>query len=83
MNDYADSSHQLEQLLHKKEIQKADQLLLDIIGITANIGAKPLYQIATDLKYALQDTSEQSYMTLLEQYTIHLKNLLNDIKTYK
>ena len=82
VTDYGDSSMKLEKLLRNGELESADRLLLDIVGVTANIGADPLHKIATDLKAALEDTTEKSYITLLEQYNIHLKHLLDDIKNY-
>ena len=82
VQDYKNSSHELEQLLEKGAVEEADKLLLDIIGVTANIGADPLHNASTDLKSSLKDTSEKSYIALLEQYSIHLKHLLSDIKNY-
>jgi len=80
---YAHSDEQLSKLLHAHKVQEADKLLLDIIGITANIGAEPLHLIANDIKSALHDTDEKSYLTLAEQYEIHLLNLVEDIQAYK
>ena len=62
---------------------QADKILLDIIGITANIGADGLQDIAQNLKEALQNTHEKSYLTIIQNYKIHLKQLLNDIEEYK
>ena len=83
VQNYADSSQRIEKLLHNGELEHVDRILLDIIGITANIGADPLHKIAQDFKVALHDTNEKSYLTIMEQYNIHLKQLLFDIKEYK
>jgi len=80
---YANSHEHLSELLHTHKIQEADKLLLDIIGITANIGAEPLHLIANDIKSALHDTDEKSYLTLADQYETHLQNLIKDIKEYQ
>ena len=80
---YEHSTQNLGDLLLKDQIKEADKLLLDIIGITANIGADPLNKIAHEIKGALSDTQEKSYLTLIDQYKIHLENLIKDIKNYK
>ncbi|MDQ7067993.1 MAG: response regulator [Sulfurimonas sp.] len=79
---YENSTQELEELLQNKKLAKADKLLLDLIGITANIGAKSLNTIATDIKDALRDTQNRSYLTLTDKYKVHLENLIKDIKEY-
>ena len=82
ITSYENSTQELGELLHREELQKADKLLLDIIGITANIGAESLNAIASDIKHSLSDTKERSYLTLADQYKISLENLIKDIKEY-
>jgi len=82
VSSYTNSTDKLSDLLNRGEIAQADQLLLDIIGVTANIGADSLNRIASTLKEALKDTKEKSYLTLLEQYKEHLEELIADIKEY-
>jgi|GEM_PF-975893 len=83
VRNYSDSAKKLHEYLHVQEMAKADKLLLDITGITANIGADTLNKFAHDLKEALQDTEEKSYLTLADQYEKHLHALLKDIRTFK
>ena len=80
---YQDSTQKLFKLLEKGEMKEADKLLLDLIGVTANIGAEPLNKIASEIKLALNDTQEKSYLTLLEEYKVHIQALVQDIKNYK
>jgi CheY-like chemotaxis protein len=82
LNNYSDSSEKLEDLLNNSQIEQADKLLLDIIGVSANIGAKQLEQVAMDIKEALKDQEEKSYLTLLDMYRSHLRELIKDIKDY-
>jgi CheY-like chemotaxis protein/HPt (histidine-containing phosphotransfer) domain-containing protein len=82
MRDYSDSSHRLGELLRSNNIQLADVLLLDIIGVAKNIGAHPLAKSASDMKLALRDTQEQSYFSLFDQYKVHLDRLMQDIRKY-
>ncbi len=79
---YEDSPQKLQTFLEKEQMQEADKLLLDLMGVTANIGAQPLHEIAATIKLALNDTQEKSYLTLLEQYKAHLQALIRDIKNY-
>ncbi|HZF71776.1 response regulator, partial [Sulfuricurvum sp.] len=46
ITDYGNSSNQLGEFLRAHNLQAADALLLDIIGVTENIGAHPLAEIA-------------------------------------
>ena len=79
---YENSTDDLHILLTQDKLNEADKILLDIIGVTANIGADPLNQIAHDIKEALKDTEEKSYLTLIEEYKEHLSLLIKDIKEY-
>ena len=79
---YSNSSKNLTNLLENHNELEADKLLLDLLGITANIGAKSLHDIALDLKEAVKDLEEKSYITILEQYEKQLQVLLSDIKDY-
>ncbi len=80
---YENSAQDLGDLLREEKIDQADKLLLDILGITANIGADPLNQLAHDIKVSLNDHAQISYFTLLDQYKSHLQNLVVDIKKYQ
>jgi CheY-like chemotaxis protein len=82
MADYANSSDTLGELLRANNMQAADALLLDIIGVAENIGAHPLGEIASNMKLALTDTHEQNYFSLFDQYKVHLDRLMQDIRAY-
>jgi len=80
--NYADSYERLNSYLNNGELDKADKLLLDIIGVSANIGAQQLEDISKVIKEALKDKEEKSYLTLSDPYKVHLNALLKDIKDY-
>lgn len=82
ITDYSNSSDKLGELLRSNNLQAADAYLLDIIGVTANIGAHTLGEIASNLKLALSDTREQSYFSLFDRYKIQLVRLMQDIREY-
>lgn len=83
VNTYSNSADKLTNLLQNKEVEHADRFLLDIVGITANIGADTLHDIAQRLKNSIEDTQKQEYLNILKEYTQHLSALLKDIKDYK
>jgi len=83
VNTYENSTQKLGDLLRTGKREEADKLLLDIVGVTANIGADNLNKISHIIKASLNDTTEKSYLTLVEQYKTSLENLLVDIKEYK
>lgn len=80
---YANTSDKLLELLNDQDTVRADALLLDFIGISANIGADAIKIIALDLKEAIKDKEEKSYMTILDDFQMHLEILLKDIEAYK
>ncbi len=79
---YENSTQELGNLLRSGKLQEADRLLLDLVGLTANIGAKNLNDISHIIKASLNDTAEKSYLTLVDQYKTSLENLIRDIKKY-
>jgi len=80
---YENSTQELGDLLRTGDLRAADRLLLDLVGLTANIGAKNLNDISQIIKASLNDTTEKSYLTLVDQYKTSLENLIKDIKEYK
>jgi len=80
---YENSTQELGDLLRSGDLKAADRLLLDLVGLTANIGAKNLNDISQIIKASLNDTTEKSYLTLVDQYKTSLDNLIKDIKEYK
>ncbi len=79
---YEGSTDQLGNYLQKGQLKEADALLLDIVGLTANLGADSFHAIAKNIKAAIKDTEEHSYLTLVEQYQLQLDHLLEEIKKY-
>jgi CheY-like chemotaxis protein/HPt (histidine-containing phosphotransfer) domain-containing protein len=82
ISDYGDSADRLGELLRAHDMHGADALLLDIVGVTANIGAYCLGDIASDLKRSLSDTHEKSYFSLYDQYKVQLERLTQEIRAY-
>lgn len=82
VSDYGDSADKLGNFLRAHDMHSADALLLDIVGVTANIGAHSLGDIASHLKIALSDTNEKSYFSLYDRYKVQLDRVIREIKAY-
>ena len=82
VSDYGNSSDTLGELLRSHNLHAADAYLLDIIGVTENIGAHKLGEIASNMKLALSDTHELSYFSLFDQYKEQQDRLMQDIREY-
>ena len=81
LSNYTNSAQELTKLIQNNQLQEADKLLLDIIGVTANIGATKLTQIAQELKSAINN-QQDDIESLLQTYTTELTTLIHTITTY-
>ena len=80
INNYQNSDKTLNDLLSNNKLAEADQLLLDIIGVAANIGATQLTNIAQQLKNSLNE--KEKAILLLQNYSTELATLIHTITTY-
>lgn len=80
INLYANSASLLKEHLTTNNLDEADRYLLDIIGVTSNIGAISLHQIAIDFKEAIQQKKIELFSPILKDYERYLQATLKDIK---
>jgi len=83
VESYKNSDSKLLELMETDELQQADKLLLDIIGVSANIGADLLKDVATEIKNAINEKKEDTFYELISLYRGHLQRLLKDIHNYQ
>ncbi len=81
IESYEDAHEIIDTLIKHNKIDSADQLLLDISGVAANIGAQKLHKTAVSLKTSLKNNDNEKSRLLFE-FKEHLSNLLKDIKKY-
>ena len=81
VSNYKNSAKELTRLIQNNQLKEADKLLLDIIGVTANIGATKSTQLAQKLKSAIND-KENNIDSCLQSYTTELSSLIHTITTY-
>ncbi|WP_434636507.1 response regulator [Sulfurimonas sp. NW7] len=75
---YSNSAEELEILFKNNKTDQADSLLLDIIGVSANIGADALTACANDIKNKIAK-NESSDLTL---YKKRVQELIQSIENY-
>jgi HPt (histidine-containing phosphotransfer) domain-containing protein len=83
LETYSLSDTKIFDYLNEDQFVLADKYLLDLIGITSHIGAEKLNAVAAELKAALKDTDEKSYLTLAHEYSELLHKLIQSIHEYK
>ena len=81
LNNYANSSELLNSFIQKNNYNEADKLLLDIAGVTANLGANTLHDIALKIKESLKKEN-QPLSSILQNYQEELQKTVNEIKIY-
>ena len=81
LENYINSAASLEQLIQKNRLEEADKLLLDIMGISANLGAERLHDIASKSKSILK-SQEANLSEALKTYTNNLKESILLINRY-
>ncbi len=80
---YTDSTQKLKEFLDSSQIEEADSYLLDLSGITANIGATYLSSIILKLKEMLNtNPKDQKTIELYREYVTSLDTLFKEIKEY-
>jgi CheY-like chemotaxis protein/HPt (histidine-containing phosphotransfer) domain-containing protein len=79
---YYESAQQIEELLKVQEYSKIDKLLLDLVGISANIGAEQLTTVLRDFKESLKTEDSQKQNLLFEKTKSSLARVFNEIKSY-
>ena len=81
IESYKDANEIIDTLIKHNKLDSADQLLLDISGVAANIGAQKLHKTAVSLKTSLKNNDNEKSRLLFE-FKEHLSNLLKEIKKY-
>ena len=81
INSYEDAHEVIDALIKHNKLDNADRLLLDIIGVSANIGAGKLNKTAVALKTSLKNNDNEKSRLIFE-FKENLVNLIQEIKKY-
>lgn len=84
VSNYSNSAYKLKEHINNANKIDADKMLLDISGISANIGANSLCTIALDLKESISNPTEDlEYIDNLKNYSRSLRQVCEAIEKYK
>jgi CheY-like chemotaxis protein len=83
VKSYKDSDDKLLDFIKTGKLQEADTLLLDIKGVSANIGADLLTGVVSEMKDAIKEEKIEHLYELISLYKRHLERLLRDIENYQ
>ncbi|WP_193111647.1 response regulator [Sulfurimonas paralvinellae] len=81
IKSYENAHEVIDRFIKHNNIDNADKLLLDIIGVSANIGAQNLNKIAVQLKTSLREDDNHK-SRLLFTFKEKLEALIKEIKKY-
>ena len=82
LNTYEDTDKTISAYIVKDNVHAIQQLLLDISGTSANIGADKLSALSTEFREILNNKKEDQYFTYEEQFNTMLLKLLKEIRAY-
>lgn len=87
LNQFSDSYQgfivKIKEYLTNNAFDKIENLLLDFIGMSANVGADNAKNKALDLQVAIKNSEEQMYEELIDDLEVLLKVLLKEIDIYQ
>jgi CheY-like chemotaxis protein len=79
---YEDTDKKIKFFIAKDDVNSAKKLLLDISGISANIGANKLSEVSTQLREALNNDEKNSLFDKEEKFTQTLLSICTEIRSY-
>ncbi len=81
VKSYKNAHEIIDSFIKHNNTENADKLLLDIIGVSANIGAQKLTETARELKTSLNNNDNEK-SRLLFKFKENLENLVKEIQNY-
>jgi HPt (histidine-containing phosphotransfer) domain-containing protein len=82
LNDYESSTTQIQNYLNKNDLESAQKMLLDITGITANIGAINIQDNIKELKEKLRSPEDKEYIEAFKKYASQFDNVMTEVRGY-
>lgn len=83
ITNYEDASQKIQQFLSERNSIDADKMLLDILGLAANIGAEHLHSATLELKRTIANPQDLEYIDALKKFKRSLAHISELIKAYK
>lgn len=82
LEKYENAADQLDDLIIDGDLKKVNEVLHDIIGVSANIGADKFYEYTMKMKESIKETQGESYGEYSENYRDEVAKLMKEIKEY-
>ena len=75
-DDYANTDHEIKNLLQSEKADEAERLAHSIKGVAGNVGAGPLQETAAELEHAIRDAEADLYEEKISVFGKVLKNVI-------
>jgi len=82
VQNYENAADRIDDLIIDEELKKVNELLHEILGVSANIGADKMHALTEEMKESIKATQGESYADYSEIYREKLDKLINEIKGY-
>ncbi|MCW8839288.1 MAG: response regulator, partial [Thiovulaceae bacterium] len=82
LKNYENSTQEIQEYINSNDLDSVHKLLIDITGVTANIGAKNVQELLKELNKAIQHAEDEEYLKIFKNYTEHNSILIDEIKEY-
>jgi len=82
LSTYEGSVKKIQNYLNNNDIDSTQKILLDITGVTANIGASNIQELLSKLKQELKNPDDKVYIDTFKLYAQHFNALEKEVKEY-
>ena len=82
LKTYEDSNIKIQEYLNNNDMESAQKILLDITGVTANIGANNIQNLLAGLKKDIKESDSSEYVESFKKYASHFDTLISEVKEY-
>ncbi len=82
MTMYKDADQKIKSFMAKDQIDSVKRLLLDISGISANIGADILADVSTEFREVLNNKQEEKFFEIEAKFQETLSKVVDKIETH-
>jgi CheY-like chemotaxis protein len=82
LSTYQDAHKTIKTLLEQGKLQEANALLLDLTGMTANLGTVSVHEFTLELKQTLQNLKDNTYKEAFKKFYNSYTTLIQEIKNY-
>ncbi len=82
IKDNSSTMDDIDKLLQNKEFTKAQEFLLDLMGVAANIGATRIQELSQELRTSLNHPEDKKYINIFQDFTRNYAALEKEVQEY-